>query len=235
MPRTFRFSRSARGRLTDRDLGRFRGQTLFERIARAVCHAGCLPRKELYESWETARRVRRLFRGGRVVDLCGGHGLFAQILLLLDDSSPAAVIADAALPPSHAKVHAALVDAWPRLASRVTFVRTPIDDVELRADDIVVSIHACGSLTDRVLARATAVRARVAVVPCCHDVDTCDTGNLEGWLEPAAAIDATRAARLTNQGYRVWTQAIPPDITPQNRLLLGAPRSASPQATGDWM
>ncbi|HMD36433.1 MAG TPA: hypothetical protein VKH42_15760, partial [Vicinamibacterales bacterium] len=80
------------------------------------------------------------------------------------------------------------------------------------------------------------VRARVAVVPCCHDMDTCDTGHLEGWLDPAAAIDATRAVRLMDQGYRVWTQAIPPDITPQNRLLLGVPsdrpRSERPGGRG---
>jgi len=223
VPRTVHFSPASRGRLTDRDLGRFRGQTLFDAIARAVCHAGCLPRKELYESWETARRVRRLFRGGRIVDLCGGHGLLAQILLLLDDSSPRAVVADAALPRSHAKVHAAITAAWPRIANRVVFVSAAIDDVALDADDLVVSIHACGVLTDSVLMRASAARARVAVVPCCHDADACDTGNLDGWLDPAVAIDATRAARLMNQGYRVWTQAIPRDITPQNRLLLGMP------------
>ena len=79
---------SSRNRLTDRQLDRFPGETLFERIARAVCHAvchaGCLPRKELYEAWEVARRVRRRFRGGRIVDL----GLLSGILLLLDDSSP---------------------------------------------------------------------------------------------------------------------------------------------------
>jgi hypothetical protein len=227
VPKTVRFSRSSRGRLTSRDLGRFAGETLFDRVARAVCRAGCLPRKELYESWETARRIRRLFRGGRVVDLCGGHGLLAQILLLLDDTSPAALVADAMLPPSSARVHAALVEDWPRLADRVAFVATPVDDVELRSEDLVVSIHACGALTDRVLARATAVRARVAVVPCCHDVQRCDAGSLDGWLDPAVAIDATRAARLANQGYRVWTQTIPEDITPQNRLLLGAPLAAS--------
>ena len=220
---TDRFSRASRGRLTDRDLDRFPAKTLLDRVARAVCHAGCLPRKELFESWETARRVRRLFRGGRVVDLCGGHGLLAQILLLLDDSSPSAVVADATLPLSHAKVHAALVAAWPRLADRVDFVQASIDDVDIRATDLVVSIHACGALTDRVLARASAARARVAIVPCCHDATRCDTGHLEGWIDPPTAIDATRAARLGHDGYRVWTQTIPAGITPQNRLLLGAP------------
>ena len=58
------FKPSSRGRLTARDLDRFPGATLFDRVARAVCQAGCLPRKELYEAWEVARRVRRLFRGG---------------------------------------------------------------------------------------------------------------------------------------------------------------------------
>jgi hypothetical protein len=76
------FSPSSRARLTDRDLGRFAGSSLLDRVARAVCHAGCLPRKELYEAWEMARRVRRVFRGGRIVDLGGGHGLLAHLLLV---------------------------------------------------------------------------------------------------------------------------------------------------------
>jgi hypothetical protein len=55
-----RFSPSSRARLTSHDLGRFAGSGLFDRIGRAVCEAGCLPRKELYEAWEVARRARRL-------------------------------------------------------------------------------------------------------------------------------------------------------------------------------
>ena len=47
-----------------------------------------------------ARRVRRRFRGGRIVDLAGGHGLLAQALMLLDDSSASALVVDPALPPS---------------------------------------------------------------------------------------------------------------------------------------
>src|SRR5437016_8028948 len=133
------FSPSARGRLTDRDVDRFREDTLFHRVARAVCHAGCLPRKELYEAWEVARRVRRLFRGGRVVDLGAGHGLLAQVMLLLDDSSPSALVVDTALPPSTGKVHQALVDAWPRLAGRVEFLPQPMSDVAISRDDLVVS------------------------------------------------------------------------------------------------
>jgi hypothetical protein len=218
------FSRSSRGRLTDRDLGRFPDETLFHRVARAVCHAGCLPRKELYETWEMARRVRRRFRGGRVIDLGAGHGLLGQVMLLLDDSSPCSIAVDTTLPDSSARLHAVLVRAWPRLAGRITFVTSALEDVEVFPADIVVSSHACGALTDRVLRCAVAAQARVAVLPCCHDLAAGDTGQLDGWVDGAAAIDIVRAMRLTQQGYRVWTQVIPADITVKNRLLLGTPR-----------
>ena len=224
------FSPSSRGRLTDRDLDRFPGSTLFDRLGRAVCHAGCLPRKELYEAWEVARRVRRLFRGGRIVDLGGGHGLLAQALLILDDTSPGALVADKALPPSAAKLHRALVQAWPRLEGRVEFVTAGLDLVETQSTDLVVSSHACGNLTDVVLDRAVSSRARVAVLPCCHHLKTGDTGRLAGWIDRAAAIDIVRAVRLSGRGYRIWTQAIPAGITPKNRLLLGEPEA--PRAAG---
>ena len=220
-----RFSRSSRGRLTARDLARFPGDTLFDRLARAVCSAGCLPRKELYEAWEMARRVRRLFRGGRVVDLGAGHGLLAHAMLLLDDTSPDALVVDTSLAPSSVKIHDALVRAWPRLANRVTFRQETLDDVEIRRDDIVVSSHACGALTDRILERAAAARCRVAVLPCCHDHAASDDGDLVGWLDADLAIDTVRALRLRGQGYRIWTQTIPGEITMKNRLLLGAPQN----------
>ena len=147
------FSHGSKNRLTSHDLGRFEGDTLFDRIARVVCRIGLLPRKELFEAWEVARRTRRHCRGGRVVDVAGGHGLLAHIMLLLDD--------------------------------------TP-----------------------------------TAVLPCCHDLVTCDPGPLTGWMDGALAIDAMRAIRLADAGFTVKTQTIPPTITPKNRLLIALPGSA---------
>jgi hypothetical protein len=218
------FSPSSKARLTGHDLGRFQGETLFNRIARAACDAGCLPRKELYEAWEVARRVRRVFRGGRIVDLAAGHGLLAQILLILDDSSPAAVAVDVVLPASCARLHDTLVRVWPRLRSRVTFVERPLDSIELHAGDVVVSSHACGALTDLVIDRAIAARARVAVLPCCHVLKANDQGALSGWVDSTLAIDIMRAVKLEQHGYHVRTQIIPATITPKNRLLLAATR-----------
>src|SRR5512133_1700808 len=146
--------RSSRNRLTEKLLPQFPGETLVDAIGRAVCRAGCLPRKELFEAWEVARRVRRRFRGGRVVDLACGHGLLAQILLLLDDTSPEALAVDQRLPKSATALEAALGEAWPRLGDRIRFMETDLREVPLERDDLVVSAHACGGLTDLILARA---------------------------------------------------------------------------------
>jgi hypothetical protein len=213
----------SRARLSREALPRFPDDTLFCRIARVVCEAECLPRKELFESWEVARRVRRRFRGGRVVDLASGHGVIAMIMLVLDDTSASALAVDARLPASATRLLGAFERAWPRLAGRVELRRCSVDHVKLGATDVVVSAHACGPLTDRVLDLAIDARARVAVLPCCHSEGKCDLGGLGGWVDASLAIDVTRAARLRAQGYRVHTQHIPATITPKNRLLLGEP------------
>lgn len=141
-------------------------------------------------------------------------------MLLLDDTSPKVLVVDQTLPPSAATLHAALVEAWPRLRDRVEFRACDIQQVELNEDDVVVSVHACGALTDLVIERATAVSARIAVLPCCHDLQSCDTGALSGWLDGPLAVDVVRATRLRERGRQVWTLTIPAAITPHNRLLM---------------
>jgi hypothetical protein len=144
-------------------------------------------------------------------------------MLVLDAASPAAVVVDRTTPLSAATVHDALVETWPGLASRVDFVASDVEEFVLESGDVVVSCHACGALTDRILDRAVEAGVPVAVLPCCHDFETCDPGSLAGWMDQALAIDTMRAVRLEQRGYRVWTQTIPAEITPKNRLLIGVP------------
>ena len=217
------FSHGTKSRLTRHDLGRFAGETLFDRIGRVVCRVERLPRKELFEAWEVARRVRRCCRGGRVIDVAGGHGLLAHLMLLLDDSSPEALIVDPAPPSSGAALAAALVAEWPRLGGRIRALAEDIRHVPVTAGDVLVSSHACGALTDHILDAAVAASARVAVLPCCQDLETCDAGPLAGWLDGPMAVDAMRAMRLETAGFTVRTQTIPATITPKNRLLIGMP------------
>mgnify|MGYP001554087701 FL=1 len=166
-------------------------------------------------------------RGGPVVELAAGHGLLAAIMIILDDSTEYATCVDIQQPPSHATLLAILEKKWPRLQGRVRFAESRIEDSEIPPNALLASVHACGSLTDQVLDLAIGHQCRVAVLPCCHDLEKCDTGNLLGWMEGPLAVDATRAARLRNAGFEVQTAAIPQDITPKNRLLMGWPKSSS--------
>lgn len=219
-------NKSSKSRLTIKQASEFSGETLFDKIARAVCQAGTLPAKELFEAWEVAKRVRRKFRGGRVVDLACGHGLLGHIMLLLDDSSPSAICADTQIPANAKHLSDAILTAWPRLKGRIHYIQNPIQAIELYPDDVVLSVHGCGTLTDTVLARAVKARAKVAVLPCCHDLAQCDTGGLTGWMDGPLAVDATRAAHLHAAHYSVLTRTIPEAITPKNRLLMGCPNEA---------
>ena len=201
----------------------FPGDTLFDRLARAVCRAGTLPLKELYEAWETAKRVRRRFKGGRVVDLACGHGLLAHVMLLLDRDSESALAVDRRIPENADRLANALAETWPRLGRQVRFLEADIDEVTAGPGDLVVSAHACGALTDRILEKSVAAAARVAVLPCCHDAAACRTCGLEKWMDVSMAIDAARVFRLQSAGYRVTAQSIPSEITPKNRLIIAEP------------
>lgn len=217
------FSHSSRNILNSHTAERFTGDTLFNKIARAVCEAQCMPRKELYEAWETAKRVRRVMRGGHVLDLAAGHGLVAAILLILDDSSQAATCIDIKQPPSHQRVLSVLENHWPRLKNRIHFKEARIEDAEVPPGSLLVSVHACGVLTDQVLDLALKHQCRVAVLPCCHDLRQCDCGALAGWMDGPLAVDATRVFRLQQAGYKIQTAHIPEKITPKNRLLMAWP------------
>jgi len=213
--------KSSKNRLTPQQESLFPGSSLFDKIARAVCRAGTLPRKELYETWEMAKRVRRRYRGGRILDLACGHGLLAHILLILDDSSETAMAVDSNIPLNAAHLSNVLIKVWPRLQGRIIYKEQALQKITILADDLVVSAHACGSLTDLIIDRATEQHAKIAVLPCCHDLKTSSTGELEGWMDKTLAVDTVRALKLKDKGYQIVTQKIPNEITPKNRLLMG--------------
>ncbi|MEZ4320590.1 MAG: GNAT family N-acetyltransferase [Myxococcota bacterium] len=192
-------------------------------MAREICAASCLPRKELLESWAVARKVLRRHRGGPVLDLAGGHGLVAWLMLLQDRSTPAATVVDRRIPKSAVRLKEALSRRWPEVTSRLAHVEGELDAVRPGPDHRLLGVHACGGLTDRVLDLAVEHRCRVAVLPCCHSTAKLDDGGLAGWMPVDVAIDATRAARLRHAGFVVHTTTIDDSITPKNRLLLASP------------
>ena len=259
------FRRASRSRLSPTDARRFPGDDTFAAVARAVCFADVLPRKELFETWEAAlviteafgERLRGVSDGGeesedaRVADLAGGHGFLALALLVLNPALGSAVVVDRRKPDSHERLVSSLAKAFPalRLHARVRFVEASVAEAtgkERATRTVFAAVHACGDLSDAVLALAVASRAPVALVPCCHrglgsarrlaarldeaapraraDGDARAPSGAEGRrrVSPSVAVDVARLETLRRAGYAVAAATLPREITPQNRVLLGA-------------
>ncbi len=212
-----------RHRLAPYHKERFPSDTLHDVVARHVCDAACLPEKELHESWAVARKILRRHKGGPVLDLAGGHGLVAFLILLQDRRTPHATVVDPLVPDSAARLREAFAPRWPELVERWRFEPGDLATVDVPVGARLLGIHACGGLTDLVLDRAIATSSRVAVLPCCHSRAKQDAGGLDGWLDHDVAVDVVRARRLAAAGFHVHTTTIDPGITPKNRLLLGTP------------
>ena len=126
------------------------------------------------ETWEAALVITRAhahrLRGprARVMDLAGGHGLLALAILVLNPECPSAVVVDKRKPDSHERLCDVFVRQWPRLRGRVRFVEASVEQATPSPDTLLVSVHACGGLTDLILELAVGGGAPVAVVPCCH-------------------------------------------------------------------
>lgn len=230
----------SRTKLRPRDVGTYRSlqPPLLAEVAEVVCSTQVLPRKELFEAWAVASCVHATFPTvRRVADLAAGHGLLAWLLLLLAAEQGAertAVCVDIRMPVSAETLGAAFTSRWPGLTDSLHYVEGGIDSVRASPDVLLASVHACGPLSDAVLARAAAARSPVAVMPCCHSLRKQPLPPVRGLTEqklrdaaralgPAVAIDGFRMEALRQQGYTVFEATVPHEITPYNRLLLGSP------------
>jgi hypothetical protein len=237
----------SRTRLRPRDAAAYRGlePPLLSDIAQVVCSASVLPRKELFETWVVASYVHEAFPAvRRVADLAAGHGLLGWLLLVLAAESGlerTAVCVDVKMPASADALAAAFAGRWPLLAGSLHYVVGNVDAVRAAPDVLLASIHACGGLSDAVLAKAMAGNSPVAVLPCCHSLWKQPLLAVPGLTEeslreaamavgPAAAIDGFRLQALRLRGYTAREITIPQEITKCNRLLLGTPPPASPAA-----
>lgn len=96
----------------------------------------------------------------RVVDVGAGHGHLTRHLveaLQLDEGLGLEIN------PAHVRAARALADDRLTFATVDLFAGPPA----LRADDLVVGLHACGELSDRLVQHAAAAGADVAYASCC--------------------------------------------------------------------
>jgi Methyltransferase domain len=237
--------------LQPRHVKDFTGTTLFDEFARTVCLANAVPRKELFEAWATASYVQEHFPNSRrIADLASSHGLLSWALLVMASSPSSAgdseqhplqesshlirrtaVCIDATMPGSAEKVQSAMTTQWPHLATCWDYVEGKLEGTIPSPSTLLVGVHCCGTLSDKVIDLAIQGQCSLALVPCCHSKQSLldeQLPNLETTLRAnnwtlADLIDNQRKVRLYNAGFNVQEKRIPAAFTPKNRIILAAP------------
>ena len=213
--------------LQPRHVEEFNGNTLFDQFARAVCESNCVPRKELFETWATALHVHDFFpEDWRFADLACGHGLLSWALLLLNMERTAICI-DRRMPKSADKIRNVMIQKWPNLDERWNFIEGKLESIEPAPSTLLVGVHCCGTLSDKVVDLSIKGNSPLVLVPCCHTFkglaketkkeikDLC--WNLTDYL------DSKRIERLSDAGFEVDESQIPKVFTPKNRIILAKP------------
>ena len=200
----------------------FSADTLQDKVVRALVSEKIVNIKEILEAFEFFARIRREIREEVVIDLCCGHGLVGVLFALFERSVKRVVLVDKVEPLSRQRMLTCLAKVAPwitaKIENRSECINSEMDWVPEGSS--IVSVHACGVLTDRCIEIANDCKGKLAVLPCCYPQEHCQAPRVLGLaLGNDLAFDIDRTYRLENAGYYVKWQAIPAVITPKNRVI----------------
>ncbi|KAL7514374.1 hypothetical protein ACHAXN_011555 [Cyclotella atomus] len=174
-----------------------------------------------------------------IYDLCSGHGLTGMMFVACNPPRGnyrqlvRAVLVDQSKPQSHNVLREIISEVCPWVtADTIQFESCSLEDFKSKTNDmegnasIVISTHACGSLTDTVLSYAVDKHASaVAVMPCCYTgTDQGTPYGLRRMLGVSLSADVRRSFYLQDHEYHGDFATIPKAITPMNRIIVGEKR-----------
>jgi hypothetical protein len=216
---------------------------LINELGVLACDTGVVPRKEFFETYAAAVFIDAKFpRVRRVADLAGGHGLLSWFLLALDPTR-SAVVVDRCMPNSADAIAEGMLSRFPDLESQWTYVQADLVSVEAHPSTLLASVHACGTLSDYLVELAIHSGAPLAIVPCCHTVQTekgyrphafsgMDAASVAALVDEQRSnertitrsigdvVDEIRCVTLENAGFAVEEVMLPDIFTKRNRLIM---------------
>jgi hypothetical protein len=153
---------------------------------------------------------------------------------------------DKSMPRSSERVQLAMTKRWPELADRWDYVEGSLEGTVPAPTTLLVGVHCCGILSDKVIDLAIEGQAPLALVPCCHSkqcmsrkdreifettvMNTKNKGKDDCYATATSNfIDNLRMERLKNAGFTTQEARIPSAFTPKNRLILATPPNALSQ------
>lgn len=184
-----------------------------------------IPRKEFYETAFVLDRVADVLAGRPyLIEMAAGHGMLGLFAVLLHPSLRQVVHVDLCRPLSHDRILEQLATRYPYLKRQSRFITRSIEDLgPLPRGALVMGVHCCGGLTDRVVELAREARSDFVVVPCCESYHQLPRGTRrdlghEGLPTRLAEI---RRERWTGWGYGIEERRLPAAVTGKGRVMIG--------------
>ncbi|RMF55407.1 hypothetical protein D6745_02375 [Candidatus Woesearchaeota archaeon] len=188
-----------------------------------------LKEKELNEAFAFYKKVSPLFPSlDYVVDLCCGNGLNGM-LWVLQGNAKKAVSIDREENPNFERVRRRILECGNLNQESIVFYQKDIYEPLpiLTGKGLIISIHACGELTDKVIDSSIGHSLPFAVMPCCHDYENKSDyiiPQILRYFDIGIAIDIMRAIHIHQAGYDIILRRISEKITEKNLILIGKPR-----------
>lgn len=186
-------------------------------------------RKEFYESAFVVERLGDVLSEFPIVyDLGAGHGMVGLFAAISHPSSIAQVIhIDTRRSPCFDRVREAVALDRPWIKRRSVFKQASVDGLSsVPPEALLVGVHCCGDLTDRVAEAAMEAGAAFVVVPCCESRRQLPEGpERDGPRgdEVAVRVNARRVRRWRGWGYEVEEREVPAAVTDRGRLFVCHP------------
>lgn len=167
---------------------------------------------------EVVERYHLLESDAKVVDLCCGNGMLGFYLL-----------------ERYPNLHLSFLDkiktnSFKKLESRLgrknPFLEEDIFGMESLPEGLLLSIHACNYLTDKIIELGLKQQQKFVIMTCCHDKTQCPEYNHlipPGAIYPLGLggyIDLGRVLDIRRKGRQCYTECIDPKITPKNNVII---------------
>ncbi len=174
--------------------------------------------KKVKAFMEVVERYHLFKRETEVVDLCCGNGMLGFYLL-----------------ERYPNLRLSFLDkiennSFKRLESQLgrknPFLEKDIFGMESLPGELLLSIHACNYLTDKIIELGLKQRQKFVIMTCCHDKTQCQ--KYDHLIPPGAIyplglggyIDLGRVLDIRRKGRQCYTECIDSKITPKNKVII---------------
>ncbi len=190
-----------------------------------ICKETGIKSKHLRKAEIFYQEIAPYFSGKRIVDICSGNGLLGWYFLLQMPSIQVLSI-DIKQTRKNKYLKERILRVYSGITDRFHCLNADINNTQLKLEnsDFIVSMHACGHLSDRVIEIALENHLPFSIVPCCYEPDrhVLKPANysLPQGISREEIVDHLRVRYIEEKGRECICKTIKDFPSPKNRLIV---------------